>query len=280
MDTNTEMTTGNVVAFPATTREPTALPAVEFVAHTQALVDLATGEVRGLEFLARRIDPLCGELQTPGEFMPGMSRRELLQMDLAMAHAVIGFHEATWNSLHGRIDLHVNVSTDLLCDDRHFRMFCEKLNATPFLMQSLVIEVLESPGLTEAALERLQVLRNLGARIALDDFGAGYSSYERLVDCPLDRLKLDRGLVAHLPHNPRAAQVVRSILNLAAQFKLEVVAEGIECQRQAAWLTAQGCQLAQGFFWSAAVSACELAAHIAGGGDIESHLAMQVSASG
>lgn len=276
MDISNQPATGNVVPFPAGKRNPSSRAdnAGETQAYVQPIIELASGRIVGLEFLARRTDPLSGSMQLPSEFMQGMTRQELMQLDLQMAHAVCRFHEETWNQLHGQVSLHLNVSIETLGNPDAFDRLTRKLAGTPFLMQSVVIEVLESPGLNRSALEQLKVLRNLGARIALDDFGTGYSSYERLVDCPLDRIKLDKGLIAHLPHNPRAAQVVKSIVELAGQFGLEVVAEGVENSRQSNWLLTIGCQLAQGFVWQRPAPAAELAAQLANKGNSAMNLAM------
>lgn len=276
MDNINQQATGNVVPFPTPARDsrPGGGLSGNLEAHVQPIVELESGRIVGLEFLARRRDPLTGTLQLPAAFMRGMTRQELLELDLEMAHAVSRFHESTWNQVHGQISLHLNVSIETLSCPKALERLTEKLTGTPFLMQSIVLEVLESPGLTNEALIRLKALRNLGARIALDDFGTGYSSYERLVDCPLDRIKLDRSLIAHLPHNPRAAQVVRSIVELAGQFGLQVVAEGVESQRQYSWLLANGCALAQGFLWGEPVTASELAEQLVNNGSAAMTLSM------
>jgi EAL domain-containing protein (putative c-di-GMP-specific phosphodiesterase class I) len=90
-------------------------------------------------------------------------------------------------------------------------------------------------------------LRSVGVRVAVDDFGTGYSSFAYLDRYPVDILKIDRSFVGSLGGRPRAAVLVRSILELASAFDLETVAEGIESTEQLRTLRSLGCRFGQGF---------------------------------
>ena len=107
--------------------------------------------------------------------------------------------------------------------------------------------LLESDGSVQETLRRL---KEIGLPLYLDDFGTGYSSLTYLQKFRFDGLKIDRQFVAELPENPRSVALVRGILTMAAQLGLEVVAEGVENERQAAFLRLNGCHRLQGFLFA------------------------------
>jgi EAL domain-containing protein (putative c-di-GMP-specific phosphodiesterase class I) len=99
----------------------------------------------------------------------------------------------------------------------------------------------------EETRKQLRLLRNLGVRVALDDFGSGPCSLSHLRDLELDTLKLDRHLIARLPASSRDAALVRSVIDLCKQYGMLVIAEGVETVEQYEWLQANGCEYVQGF---------------------------------
>jgi EAL domain-containing protein (putative c-di-GMP-specific phosphodiesterase class I) len=107
--------------------------------------------------------------------------------------------------------------------------------------------LLEADDLVQDTLRRL---KDTGLPLFLDDFGTGYASLTYLQQFRFDGIKIDRQFVAELPENPRSVALVRGILTMAAQLGLEVVAEGVENERQAAFLRLNGCQRLQGFYFA------------------------------
>jgi EAL domain-containing protein (putative c-di-GMP-specific phosphodiesterase class I) len=99
----------------------------------------------------------------------------------------------------------------------------------------------------EETRKTLRLLRNLGVRVALDDFGSGPCSLAHLRDLELDTLKFDRHLIARLPASERDAALVRNVIDLCKQYGMLVIAEGVETIAQYEWLQANGCQYVQGF---------------------------------
>ena len=118
--------------------------------------------------------------------------------------------------------------------------------------QQLVIEVTESAMLLdeEEAIRILRALKDLGAQIALDDFGTGYSSLSHVRRLPLDMLKIDYSFVSELGRNTESASIVTAVIAMAHSMGLSVIAEGVERDDQADFLTAQGCDAAQGYLLS------------------------------
>ncbi len=119
----------------------------------------------------------------------------------------------------------------------------------------------QHPG-TSRTLLVLGDLRQLGVRLALDDVGSGYSSLSYLARLSLDIVKIDRGFVANIGHDPTNRAIVVAIMNLAHILGLAVVAEGVETQRQCDEVTATGCECAQGFFYATPLPASEIGALI------------------
>lgn len=99
----------------------------------------------------------------------------------------------------------------------------------------------------DAAVKQVHRLRELGIRVALDDFGAGDCSLRMLRDLPIDTLKIDRHLVARLPDSAADIAMARSVIGLCADYGITVIAEGVETKAQADWLKGSGCTYVQGF---------------------------------
>ena len=97
----------------------------------------------------------------------------------------------------------------------------------------------------------IQALKDLGVHIAIDDFGIGYSSLSHISHFGPSELKIDRSLIDHLDENSENASIVTAVISMARSFKLDIVTEGVETEWQQAFLQQQGCQMAQGFLYSA-----------------------------
>jgi EAL domain-containing protein (putative c-di-GMP-specific phosphodiesterase class I) len=101
----------------------------------------------------------------------------------------------------------------------------------------------------------LAELKALGVRLSIDDFGTGYSSLSRLQRFPVDTLKIDRSFISQMESDQASREMVRIIISLAHNFRLRVVAEGVETQAQAQQLQLLGCELAQGYLYSRPITA-------------------------
>lgn len=215
----------------------------------QPQVAIGSGQTRGFEALLRWQHPSVGDVP-PGLFLPLLEEARLIsRLGSWIYHRGAGQRKA-WEALFAE-DLVLGVS----------------LSNTQFGLPNLVTElrqVMERHGLqprqlevevTEEALmqnpdetrKQLRLLRHLGVRVALDDFGSGSCSLAHLRDLELDTLKLDRHLIARLPDSPRDAALVRMVIDLCKQYGLLVIAEGVETVEQYQWLQAHGCEYVQGF---------------------------------
>ena len=224
-----------------------AVDARQFVLHFQPKFDATNVRLVGAEALIRWNHPVEG-LVSPAEFVPVLEDTGLLVEvgRWVMAEAIATVQ--AWRRHHPGLRLAVNVSAREL---RHadFLDGCREMLA-PFGGDAPIdIEITESVIIddVEQSVQLLQALRALGCRIAIDDFGTGYSSLNYLVRLPVDTLKIDRSFVAMLEKSPETVALVANTIALAHSLGLDVVAEGVETDEQAAHLRRLGCEQLQGF---------------------------------
>lgn len=232
----------------------------------QPLVELATSEPVGVEALLRWEHP--NGLIMPAEFIPVAEETGLIVPIgcWALEEACRALAELD-RQVPGRpLRLSVNVSTAQLARHEFVDEVQDALRATGFDATRLTLELTESLLIDRSgpAIGVMRRLRELGVRLAIDDFGIGYSALSYLRDMPLDSLKIDRSFVAGLEHDGEAPAVVRSIINLAGTLGLLVVAEGIENAEQLTRLRALGTQYGQGFYFAEPLTGDELLDYLSG----------------
>jgi diguanylate cyclase (GGDEF)-like protein/PAS domain S-box-containing protein len=225
----------------------------QFRVHYQPIVNLETARIVGVEALIRWEHPERGLLR-PAEFV---SVAEDTGLIVPLGKWVLGeacAQAARWQRADaGRmLSVAVNLSPRQLKDPQLLDAVSTALADAKLSPTALTIEITEDLLLDDSALARTRLaqLRGLGIRVAVDDFGTGYSSLSYLREFPLDVLKIDRSFVAPLTEGPRAAALVRSIVDLANALDMDTVGEGVESAEQAAKLTELGCRVAQGYFFA------------------------------
>ena len=233
-----------------------ALERDELVLHYQPKVELATGRVAGVEALVRWQHPVHG-LRGPGAFLPHAEHTALMRpLTLHVLETALS-QLADWRGLG--LDLHVavNLAVQNLLDLRTPGQVGDLLARYGLPPSALTLEVTESLMLydPQRAGEVLADLSDLGVGLALDDFGTGYSSLEHLKRLPVSELKIDKSFVLTMDRDPADRAIVASTAALGRSLGLRVVAEGVESAASASVLAAIGCDLAQGFHYSPAVSA-------------------------
>jgi diguanylate cyclase (GGDEF)-like protein len=231
-----------------------ALERRELELHYQPVVSLHDGSIVALEALLRWRHPERG-LLAPGAFI---SVAEDSRLILPIGRWVIEEacrRAAAWQSLQpdGRpIGVAVNLSALQLADPDLTRLVAGTVEASGIASRTLSLELTESLLLADSdAPERaLESLKGLGVRLALDDFGIGFSSLGYLKRFPLDAIKLDRSFIENVAHGTADAVIVRSVVDMAAALEIEVVAEGVETKDQVEVVRGLGCGQAQGFFFT------------------------------
>ncbi|WP_052440312.1 bifunctional diguanylate cyclase/phosphodiesterase [Geobacter sp. OR-1] len=229
-----------------------ALENNEFILYYQPQVDVITGEITGMEALLRW-QQSDGKIVPPMEFIPSLEDSGLIVsvgewvLETACREAKLMSDQAG-----RRLTLSVNISarqfnrSDII---EHIDFILKETGLPP---ESLRLELTESllMGDTEATLERLHELKDLGISLSIDDFGTGYSSLSYLKRLPISELKIDRAFVKNVPENKSDAVIVNTIITIAQCLDLNVVAEGVETEEQRQFLAKQLCPTFQGFLFS------------------------------
>ena len=207
------------------------------------------GRLIGAEVLARWHDD-DGTVRSPAEFLETVEALGLL--DTMMENMLCRvFREALPAVTDGALRyLSINVSPTQFNEGWAVERLPALLRQARFPDGSLVIEITENALLQdiENTRSRLATLNATGIRIAVDDFGVGYSNFSLLRQLPFDLIKLDRTLVCDIEHDRHARALAEGMLDLAARLEIGVVAEGVETAGQADLLQAAGCTTLQGFY--------------------------------
>jgi len=238
-----------------------ALDGGQFVLHYQPKLELSTGRICGVEALLRWNRPGHG-LVYPAEFVPVL---EETGMVVRIGEWIIDEacrQIAEWQA-QGVRDLRVavNVSSRQFVEgdlEGVVRAAIERHGTEPGMLE---LELTESALMTNAerTIEVLERLKGLGIRIAIDDFGTGYSSLAYLKRFPIDKLKIDIAFVRDIVTNPDDAAIALAIINMARSLHMQVIAEGVETRAQMAYLRRHRCDEIQGFHFSRALPAAQLA---------------------
>ncbi|MGJ3245411.1 MAG: putative bifunctional diguanylate cyclase/phosphodiesterase [Elainellaceae cyanobacterium] len=243
----------------ATISTPSDRP--EFRLYYQPVVHLATGNVSGFEALIRWQHPEQG-LISPTKFIPIAEKNGLI-VTLGwwvLREACRQMHR--WSKQVPNttpLTLSVNLaSKQFSCPDliEHVRYILEDTHVDPSYLK---LEITESAIMENARLtiETLHHLKSLGIQLAIDDFGTGYSSLSYLRRFPIDTLKIDRSFIKRLNTDRESSEIVRTVVSLAHNLKMDVTAEGIETRDHLAQLLSMRCENGQGYFFSAPLTADE-----------------------
>ena len=226
----------------------------QFIIHYQPVVALPRGEILGIEALVRWQHPGRG-LLPPDDFIP-LAEQTGLIVDIDRWVLNKACHQTReWQrrfSMEPPLQVHVNMSARQLHRTDVVRQVAEALRDSELEAGSLTIEITESVLLldSEATIRGLKGLRELGVRVAIDDFGVGFSSLNYIRRLPVDVVKIDRSFVSGVATGVEEWGLARGIIRLVHGLGLDTVAEGIEKVEQVAHLQALGCHLGQGFYFS------------------------------
>jgi diguanylate cyclase (GGDEF)-like protein len=221
----------------------------------QPQIELASGQVAGVEALVRWHHPERGEI-APNQFIPLAEEtgliQELGQWVLEQSCAALARWLPHWPQLVLAVNLSPRELRQTGCVERIWA--CLQRHGLP--AGALELEITEGVLVedVEQCIAHMQALKEYGVRFAIDDFGTGYSSLTYLKRLPLDRLKIDRSFIHDLVADNSGQMLVQSILVIAHNLGLECVAEGIENQAQQDILRTHGCALGQGYFLSRPLS--------------------------
>jgi diguanylate cyclase (GGDEF)-like protein/PAS domain S-box-containing protein len=242
-----------------------ALAQHQFVLHYQPKVNMRTGAVMGAEALIRWQHPQRG-LLAPAAFLPIIENHPL---SVALGEWVIAaaLQQMTqWKAQGLDLAVSVNIAARQLQQDDFAARLTQLLQRYPQVApRQLELEILETSALEDIAqvFQAILACQALGVRFALDDFGTGYSSLTHLRHLPAEVIKIDQSFVRDMLEDCDDLAIVKGVIGLAAAFRRDVIAEGVETSAHGEQLLLLGCEMAQGYGIARPMPAADLPAWVA-----------------
>lgn len=239
-----------------------ALSRKELSLHYQPQIDLETGKIIGTEALLRWHNREIGNI-SPAQFIPVAEETGLIVQIGAWALRTACAQAAKWQTEGHCIHMAVNISPKQFQHDHHFlRTLQSALHETGLDPNLLELEITESMMMQkiDATIEMLGMIKNLGVRFSMDDFGTGFSSLGYLKKLPIDIVKIDQSFVRDIATDRNDAAIVAAITAMARQLELKVIAEGVETKEQLEFIRAHQCDAVQGYYFSRPVAENEMSA--------------------
>ena len=239
----------------------------ELTLFYQPQVDVKSGRIVGVEALIRWRHPDLG-LVSPAEFIPVAEETGLIiQIGEWVLHRAFRQCREWLDKGYPPLRIGVNVSAHQVRQKKLLEQVDEALLANRIDPRMVELEITESVLMQNAEETRgtLDELKTRGVRVAIDDFGVGYSSLSYLRRLPIDTLKIDRSFIHEIATHPEDASIVTAIVAMARSLRLATCAEGVETPQQCQFLLQQGCSVMQGYLFGKPVPTEELAPLLAGG---------------
>jgi diguanylate cyclase (GGDEF)-like protein len=239
-----------------------ALERNQFALHYQPKVDMATGQITGVEALLRWTHPELGALP-PMQFIPLAEETGLIVPIGRWVLKEACAQNMAWQRRGLRpVSMAVNLSPRQFADAHLLQDIDEALAASGMSPVLLQLEVTESMVMRNVsrAIKVLDAIQSRGIRLAIDDFGTGYSSMSLMKQFPIDTIKIDRSFVRDLPKDSEDQAFAQAIISMGKALGMTVIAEGVETVEQETFLRIHGCDEMQGFLFSKPVPPQELAA--------------------
>jgi EAL domain-containing protein (putative c-di-GMP-specific phosphodiesterase class I) len=238
-----------------------ALDRNELYLYYQPLIKVDTQEIMGFEALLRWNNKEYG-LVSPDVFIPIAEQTGLIRpIGLWVVKTACEHVKAFSNCYDNDIFVSINLSIEQLKDSHIAEKIGKILCDTGVNSKNIQIEITESIAFNEEPyiLQRLRDIRSLGISISIDDFGKGYSSFSRLKTFPVDLLKIDMDFVRGInSESQKDKAIIKSIIQIAKNLRMKVLAEGVETEEQYTYLRANGCDIIQGYYFYKPMPASEI----------------------
>ncbi|HEU4658976.1 MAG TPA: EAL domain-containing protein [Capillimicrobium sp.] len=241
------------------TRLRRAIASDELVLHWQPIVALADGSVTAVEALVRWHDPDRG-LLLPDAFVPFAEDTGLIDRLGVWVAEAVSVQRQRWAAAGVDLPVHLNVSPRQMVRPERVLEMVDRLRDGGVDLSTITLEITESMALADdgRAAPLLHDLHETGVRLAIDDFGAGWSSLGRLRDLPVQVVKIDRSFLAGVPREEGPSAIVSAMLTLVDALGMDAVAEGVEDESQRLFLAELGCPAGQGYLLGRPLPADEL----------------------
>lgn len=233
-----------------------ALERDEFFLHYQAKRDLKTGEIAGVEALVRWQHPELGVV-SPAQFIPLAEETGLIVLIGRWVLKTACAQNVTWLSQGlPPLCMAVNLSVRQFFDDSLIEDVASALKESGMRPELLEMEITEGMVMQDAerAIRILTAIKALGVRLAIDDFGVGYSSLAQIKRFPIDTLKVDSSFIREIPQNKEDRAITEAIIAMGRTLSLTIIAEGVETKEQEAFLREHQCDQSQGYYFSKPIS--------------------------
>jgi diguanylate cyclase (GGDEF)-like protein/PAS domain S-box-containing protein len=231
-----------------------------FTIYYQPLINIKTHEVIGYEALLRWID-LDGTIIYPVDFISIAEQTGLIiDIGKVILESVL-LQAVSWKKMNMNYEkISINISAKQLKDPEFLPFIEELLQRTKCNPDCIEFEIIESFIIDDitGAINVLEKIKKIGINISLDDFGTGYSSLSYLKKLPINKLKIDKSFIDDIPFDENDKIITKTIINLANDMNIEVLAEGVETIEQEQFLIENGCNLAQGYLYDRALSVDEI----------------------
>jgi diguanylate cyclase (GGDEF)-like protein len=243
-----------------------ALERDQFTLHYQPKIDIASGQITGVEALLRWNHPDLGTV-APGQFIPLAEETGLIVPIGRWVLKEACAQNMAWQRRGLRpVTMAVNLSPRQFADVHLLQDIDEALVASGMSPVLLQLEVTESMVMRNVsrAIKVLDAIQSRGIRLAIDDFGTGYSSMSLMKQFPIDTIKIDRSFVRDLPVDSEDQAIAQAIISMGKALGMTVIAEGVETAEQEAFLRSHACDEMQGFLFSRPLPARQMASLLRG----------------
>lgn len=233
-----------------------ALERNEFFLHYQAKRNLKTGEIAGVEALVRWQHPQLG-IVSPAQFIPLAEETGLIVLIGRWVLKTACEQSVAWMKQGlPPLCMAVNLSVRQFFDDRLIDDVATALKESGMPPELLEMEITEGMVMQDAerAIRILSAIKQLGVRLAIDDFGVGYSSLAQIKRFPIDTLKVDSSFIRDIPQNREDRAITEAIIAMGKTLSLTVIAEGVETEEQERFLREHACDQSQGYYFSKPIS--------------------------
>jgi EAL domain-containing protein (putative c-di-GMP-specific phosphodiesterase class I) len=241
-------------------RLKSALANDEFRLHYQPIIELATKKIVGCEVLVRWQHP-SGKLFPPSRFIAQAEDTGLIiNLGYWIAEQACRFQKRLCSEFQQPLFVSINLSGKQFEDQLLIPTLASIMDKAGAVREQIKFEITESLLVAnpELASKSLHELKETGAKLAIDDFGTGYSSFSYLHRFPFDTLKVDRAFVSAMLRNEKSNEIIKTLVNMSHDLGMDVIAEGIETEREADLLRQYNAEYGQGYYFSRAVTEEEL----------------------
>ena len=231
----------------------------EFSIHYQPQILIDTGEIQGVEALLRWNHRQLGNI-SPAEFIPlAEETGSITKIGKYVLEQACIQNKAWQNAGLPSFRVAVNISARQFAQKDLVGLVAEALKVSGMSPQYLELELTETIYQNaQTSIDTMQQLKAMGVYLSIDDFGTGYSSLSYLKMFPIDTLKIDQQFTRNIETDPKDAALVRTIIRMAHDLELNVIAEGVETKEQLAFLKSENCNQAQGYFFNRPLPAKEI----------------------